>query len=78
MIKEIYHGKMFPSSNIPNHPNPEYEKLSSEFEKTLTPEQMEIYHQLSDLQCNDAAFYSEAAYELGFKDGAKLMIDVMK
>ena len=26
MIKEIYHGKMFPSSNIPNHPNPEYEK----------------------------------------------------
>ncbi|HQM02897.1 MAG TPA: hypothetical protein PLH98_20535 [Ruminococcus flavefaciens] len=32
----------------------------------------------TDLQCNDAAFYSEAAYELGFKDGAKLMIDVMK
>jgi len=78
MIKEIYHGKMFPSANIPNHPNPEYEKISSEFEKTLTPEQLEIYHQLSDLQCNDAAFYSEAAYELGFKDGAKIMMAVLK
>jgi len=28
------------------------------------------------LQCNDAAFYSEAAYELGFKDGARIMIAV--
>jgi len=77
MIKEIYHGKMFPSEKIPNHSNPEYEKLSSEFEQTLTPDQLKIYHQLSDLRCEEVAFYSEAAYELGFKDGAKMMLDVL-
>ena len=28
MIKDLYHGKVFPSEKIPNHSNPEYEKLS--------------------------------------------------
>ena len=78
MIKDLYHGNVFPSEKIPNHSNPEYEKLSAEFEKTLSQEQLEIFHQLSDLRCNDSAFYSEAAYELGFKDGARMMMEVMK
>ena len=78
MIKELFHGKVFPSEKIPNRSNPEYEKLSAEFEETLSQEQLKIYHQLSDLRCNDTAFYSETAYELGFKDGAKMMLDVLK
>ena len=76
MIKELYRGKFFPSERIPNHSNPEYEKLSAEFEKTLSPDQQEILHKLSDLHCSDTAFYTEAAYELGFKDGAKMIMAV--
>ena len=78
MIKELFHGKVFPSEKIPNYSNSEYEKLSAEFEETLSQEQLNIYHQLSDLRCEDVAFYSEAAYELGFKDGAKLIMDVFE
>jgi|GEM_PF-2971969 len=58
MIKEIYHGKMFPSSNIPNHPNPEYDKLSAEFEKTLTSEQLETY-----LNKSVSVYYRDAVAE---------------
>ena len=56
MIKDLYHGKVFPSEKIPNHSNLEYEKLSARFEKTLSQEQLEIFHQLSDLCCNALSY----------------------
>jgi hypothetical protein len=43
MLKELYHGKISPSEKKPGHADSctqEWMKLSAEFEKTLTPEQV--------------------------------------
>lgn len=81
MLKELYHGKINPSERIPR-PEPtnmsrEWIRLSEEFEKTLTPEQVEIYHRLSDLQSESASLDNEALYVQGFRDGARMMMDVL-
>ena len=81
MLKELYHGKINPSERIPR-PEPtdmsrEWIRLSEEFEKTLIPEQVEIYHRLSDLQSESAALDNEALYVQGFRDGARMMMDVL-
>lgn len=81
MLKELYQGKINPSERIPR-PEPtdmsrEWIRLSEEFENTLTPEQVEIYHRLSDLQSESAALDNEALYVQGFRDGARMMMDVL-
>ena len=80
MLKELYHGDIIPSDRRAD-PNDrtlqEWRKLSAEFEKSLTPEQIETYHRLSDMQGESAAKDNEALYIQGFKDGALLMMEIL-
>ncbi len=55
----------------------EWLRLSEEFEKSLTPEQVEMYHRLSDIQSESASLDNEALYVHGFKDGARMMLDIL-
>ena len=80
MLKELYHGKISPSEKKPGHADSciqEWMKLSAEFQKSLTPEQVETYHRLSDMQGESAAKDNEALYIQGFKDGALLMMEIL-
>lgn len=81
MLKELYHGKINCSERCVSSDitelNWKWLQLSKEFEQTLTPEQIEIYHKLSDLQCENASLDNEAVYEQGFKDGAKMIMEVL-
>ena len=80
MLKELYHGKISPSEKKPGHADSctqEWMKLSAEFEKTLTPEQVQMYRDLSDMQSEDAAKDNETLYIQGFKDGALLMMEIL-
>ncbi len=80
MLKELYHGDITPSDRRAD-PNDktlqEWRKLSAEFEKSLTPGQVETYHRLSDMQGTSAAKDNEALYIQGFKDGALLMMEIL-
>ena len=80
MLKELYHGDIIPSDRRadPNDKSlQEWRKLSAEFEKSLTPEQVETYHKLSDMQGESAAKDNETLYIQGFKDGALMMIEIL-
>ena len=81
MLKELYHGDLAPSDRKAD-PNDkilqEWRKLSTEFEKSLTQEQIKTYHRLSDMQGESAAKDNEALYIQGFKDGALLMMMFLK
>lgn len=82
MLKELYHGKVNPLERIPR-PEPtemsrEWIRLSEEFEKSLTPEQIEMYHKLSDLQSESASLDNESLYVQGFRDGAKMLLDILR
>lgn len=78
MLKELYHGSINPSERISASVNPKWEALSEKFESTLSPEQLEMFHELSDMQSDSAADENAVAYELGFKDGARMMMEVLK
>ena len=80
MLKELYHGDIIPSDRRadPNDKSlQEWRKLSTEFEKSLTQEQIKTYHRLSDMQGESAAKDNEALYIQGFKDGALLMMEIL-
>ena len=82
MIEDLYHGKINPSEQCaitaPTELSEEWKRLSEEFEKSLTPEQVEMYHRLSDIQSESASLDNEALYVQGFKDGARMMLDILK
>ena len=81
MLKELYHGDIIPSDRRadPNDKSlQEWRKLSTEFEKSLTQEQIKTYHRLSDMQGESAAKDNEALYIQGFKDGALLMMEILR
>jgi len=53
MLKELYHGEISPSerkAEPDDRLTQKWLKLSAEFERTLTAEQIETFHQLSDIQ----------------------------
>ena len=80
MLKELYHGEISPSerkAEPDDRLTQKWLKLSAEFEKTLTQEQVETYHRLSDMQGESAAKDNEALYIQGFKDGALLMMEIL-
>ena len=80
MLKELYHGDITPSDRKADPSDKtlqEWRKLSAEFQKSLTPEQVETYHKLSDMQGESAAKDNEALYIQGFKDGALLMMEIL-
>ena len=80
MLKELYHGDITPSDRKADPSDKtlqEWRKLSAEFQKSLTPEQVETYHRLSDMQGESAAKDNEALYIQEFKDGALLMMEIL-
>ena len=53
MLKELYHGEISPSerkAEPDDRLTQKWLKLSAEFEKTLTAEQIDMFHKLSDMQ----------------------------
>ena len=80
MLKELYHGDIIPSDRRADPSDKtlqEWWKLSAEFQKSLTPEQVETYHRLSDMQGESAAKDNEALYIQGFKDGALMILEIL-
>jgi len=79
MLKELYHGDISPSERKADPNNKltqEWLKLSAEFERTLTAEQIDMFRKLSDIQGENAVRDNEVLYIQGFKDGALLMIEI--
>ncbi len=80
MLKELYHGEISPSerkADPDDRLTQKWLKLSAEFEKTLTQEQVETYHKLSDMQGENSARDNEVLYIQGFRDGALLMMEIL-
>jgi hypothetical protein len=80
MLKELYHGEISPSERKAEPDDrlmQKWLKLSAEFEKTLTQEQVETYHKLSDMQGENSARDNEVLYIQGFRDGAVLMMEIL-
>ena len=48
-----------------------------EFEDTLTEEQQTAFRDLCDMQSSSVADEMRAAYKAGFKDGAKLIVEML-
>ena len=80
MLKELYHGEISPSerkAEPDDRLTQKWLKLSAEFEKTLTAEQIDMFHKLSDMQGENSARDNEVLYIQGFKDGALLMMEIL-
>ena len=81
MLKELYHGDISPSerkAEPDDRLTQKWLKLSAEFERTLTAEQIKTYHILSDMQGESASKDNEVLYIQGFKDGALLMMEILE
>ena len=81
MLKELYHGDISPSerkAEPDDRLTQKWLKLSAEFERTLTAEQIDMFHQLSDIQGENAVRDNEVLYIQGFKDGAWLMMEILE
>lgn len=74
MIDEMYNYRegSLPAVRL----SEEWETLSAEFEATLTDEQVKMFHKLCDLQSTSSTDEVRVAYKVGFKDGAKMMIEI--
>ena len=80
MLKELYHGEISPSERKAEPDDKLTQKwlrLSAEFEKTLTAEQIDTFHKLSDMQGENSARDNEVLYIQGFRDGAVLMMEIL-
>ena len=80
MLKELYHGTIIPSEQkmkTAPEKTQKWMKLSAEFEKSLTPEQVQMYRDLSDMQSENASLDNEVLYIQGFKDGALMMMEML-
>ena len=76
MIDEIYNSRLGAIKTYKT--SDEWEKLAIQFEKSLTEEQIIMFHDLCDLQSETAADEMRAAYILGFKDAMTLIKEVRK
>ena len=74
MIDEIYNCRQ---CSIPVTEVSEERKKDCElFEKSLSAEQLDMFHKLCDLQSETAGEYMRAAYKTGFKDGFNLIAEI--
>ena len=82
MIRELYNGQIVRSER--NSTAPEYLELSdkcsaliSRLEQQLTPEQIALFNETFDAlgECN--SFTAEEMYVTGFRDAARLMIEIL-
>jgi hypothetical protein len=82
MIREMYHGAIVRSDR--NSTDPEYLKLSERWlelsdklEQQLTPEQIDLFHEVCDVQGSCGSITAEEMYVAGFRDAARLMIEIL-
>ena len=83
MIEEFYHGSIVRADHTPT--NPEYHALMQKwlpmcdaFEKMLTPEQLNVFKEMTDLQMKSSEIADAELYAAGFRDGAQLMLEIME
>ena len=76
MIDEIYNSRLGAIKTY--NTSDEWEKLSIQFERSLTEEQTIMFHNLCDLQSETTADEMRAAYKAGFKDGVALITEVQE
>ena len=76
MIRELYHGDIVRSKSTST--DPEYLKLSERWrELSDMLEQIDLFHEIRDVQGFSGAIIAEEMYVAGFQDGARLMLDVL-
>lgn len=56
----------------------EFNTLCIPFEKSLSEEQIEVFHKILDCVSDTAADETRAAYKIGFKDGIALMKEIQE
>ena len=56
----------------------EFNKLCIPFEKSLSDDQIDVFHKILDCVSDTAAVEMRAAYKVGFKDGVALMKEVQE
>lgn len=73
MIDEVYNCRQayIPVAEV----SEEWKQECVLFEKSLSEEQLDMFHRLCDLQSETAGEDMRAAYKAGFKDGAMLIIE---
>ena len=83
MIEEFYHGNIVRADHTPT--NPEYHALMQKwlpmcdaFERMLTPEQLTVFKEITDLQMKSSEIASAELYAAGFRDGAQLKLEIME
>ncbi len=83
MLEDFYHGNIIRSEH--HCQNPEYQELakkwlalSAKFEKTLNASQITMFHELTDTQGRSASIAAEDLYITGFKDGAGMIMEILK
>jgi len=83
-ISDIYHGRLGPT-HIVGQDNKEYHdllnecsRLRDELEKRLSEEDNAVLQEIYGLQAQLSSIEMEQNYSEGFRDGARLMNDVLK
>ena len=56
----------------------DFNKLCIPFEKSLSEEQIDVFHKILDCVSDTAATEMRAAYKVGFKDGVALMMEIQE
>ena len=81
MIRELYNGQIVRSER--SSTNPDYLKLSekcsellSKLEQQLTLEQMNLLNEFCDANGECTSFTAEEMYVAGFRDAARLIIEI--
>lgn len=74
MIDEIYNCRQ--ACILVAEVSEEWKKECELFEKSLSEEQLDMFHKLCDLQSETAGEDMRAAYKAGFKDGVMLIIEL--
>ncbi len=83
MIQNIFYGQNIPAEHCCQNPNydtmlHQCSTLAETLVKTLSAEQREIFAKYSDAQAKLNQTINADFYEIGFRDGAHLMIDILK
>lgn len=82
-IKDIYHGNTCPLENRFADGSDymkltkEWLKLNAEFESSLAEQQRATFNRLCDIQGEQTSITNERYYQMGFRDGSELMLDIL-
>ena len=84
-IHDIFYGNLMPPDNLNANKNKQYARLLKQhmeltrsLSEQLSPEMMDLHNQVCNVQGQMEAILSELYYVQGFRDGAGIMLDVMR